>query len=170
MSHLGFGLGLLVLGLSPVVFFINPAHDRLCKIIVRLARLAVILGWIAVVSSIVYFVFFFSPLGGSKDDVLFQRSSPNKTYIATGFYRIGGATVTNSTVVSMRFEKNRLNTKGDAIVFFANGIRKVKVRWLTDKHLSIAVDSTGALEKSIRWNDVSISYDDSENAGGLDSR
>lgn len=152
------GLLLVSLAVSLWLFWSDRPKKIFARKVLIFARVFTIVVWLVVLSGMVYFTFFFSLLGEAEDEMLFQQKSPDNFYTVAAFNRFGGATVNNTTVVSIRLNSEKLDTKNNLIVFSENGIRKVNVNWDGNKHLTIRYDAGEVYAQVTNWNDVSITY------------
>src|SRR5580698_1239053 len=99
-----FNIGLLVaLVVSSAWLFCKAApRQGLAKTLFLSARVFVVGAWLIFLSALVYFAFCFPLLGSSKDELVYERESPDKLHIAAVFNRYGGAAVHNTTEVVLR--------------------------------------------------------------------
>jgi hypothetical protein len=158
MKHV-FGFFLVVLLMVSVwLFWLKTPKKGLARNALIFARVFAIVAWLIVLSGMVYIEFCFSLLGDTEDKVLFEQQSPNKFYTVAAFNRIGGATVNNTTVVSIRLKNDRLDTKNNLVVFSEDGIKKVSAIWDGNEHLIIRHDFGEVYTQFTNWNNIGITY------------
>src|SRR6266852_2866247 len=132
---------LFVLVVSSVWLFWKAVPKRQpARMLFILARVFAVGSWLAILSVVILFYASFQSLGNTTDEVLFERNSPNMLYVVAVFNRYGGATVHNTTLVSIRPSGEKLDTKKNTIVFCEDAVRTLGVDWNGDQHLIIRND------------------------------
>ena len=128
------------------------------KKIVLFIKILVLGCGLVIFAGIIYFTFFFSLLGSAKDQFLLEASSPDKNYTVAIFNRIGGATVSNTTLVSIRQTNENLDIHQNSILFSRDGIKNVNVIWTGNNQLTILYEPGEIYTQIKKWRDVDISY------------
>jgi hypothetical protein len=122
------------------------------------ARVFVIGIWLLIISAVVYFSRSFPLQDDGKDEVLYERESPNKLYVASVFNHYGPATAQNTTRVSVRPSSERLDIKKNAVIFCELSVSNLDVAWDGDRHLIIRNERTEIYQQLTNWHDVVITY------------
>lgn len=123
-----------------------------------LSRVVVVIVWTCALTAVIYYALCFPLFSPAKDMVFAERTSPNNAYIATAFHRYGGATVNNTTVVTLRQYGERGNTKRNEVVFWKDGTTTVDVRWGDSEHLIIQMGDGEIYMRSTNWHGIKITY------------
>ena len=139
------------------LFWVKAPTNGVARKVLVFARVMAVLGGLAVLSAMICLMNF-SLLGTAEDVILFEQQSPDKIYTLAAFNRYGGATVNNTTVVSIRLNGEKLDTKKNAIVFRVNGTSKISAVWDGNKHLVIHSIPGEVYNQVTNWQDVSITY------------
>jgi hypothetical protein len=158
MRH-NFGFFLIVfLAVSIWLFYLKKPEKGLRKSAIIFARVFAILAWLTVMAAVVFIYSSFSLLGEAEDKILFEQESPDKFCTVAAFNRFGGATVNNTTVVSIRLNNDRLDTKNNFVVFSEDGIKKVSTIWDGNNRLIIRHELGEVYTQVINWNNVGVTF------------
>jgi hypothetical protein len=130
----------------------------LSRTLFLLARVCVVAGWLIIFSACVYFAFFFSLVGGTKDEVSLQSASPNGRYVVAVVRSYGGAAISNSTRILIRSGGERFSIKKNSIIFSKYETAPVGVSWDGDEHLIIRSGPGEVYLQTVKWNGLNITY------------
>jgi hypothetical protein len=129
-----------------------------------LARVCVIGVWLAILSAITLFYVSVQRLGSTREELLYERESPNGLYVVAAFNRYGGAVVRNTTKISIRSKYQELDTRNNAIIFDEDmdkpkDLEKpVDVAWDGNSNLIIRTDYRHISYQVTKWGDITITY------------
>jgi hypothetical protein len=158
MKRVVFWFLVMSLVASVGLFWLKAPKTGPARKILVFAKAMSIAAWLVALSAIIYFIFFFSLLGPSKDEILFEKMSPDKFCTVAAFNRNGNATVENTTLISIRLSSEKLDTENNPIVFREVYGRKVSAIWESNKHLVIRYDNREVYDQVTNWQDVTITY------------
>ncbi len=154
-----FGLPLLLL----LSLILPKAKARWVRTTVTSVRLIIFGIWCVGACWGIHISYALSHLAGdSKDVVQSEQKSPNNLFGVEVFNRLGGATSSNTTVVSVHSGDKGLNTREDFVLFRMEGIQEIKLLWKDENHLTIeyqqGVKVITTYERVDEWNGLHITY------------
>jgi len=149
----------LVLVAGSVWLFWKPApRKEPARVLFMVGRVLVVGVWVLVGSACVLFYVSFRSLGNFKDELVFERESPDKLHIVAVFNRYGSAVAHDTTKVSLRSNGETFDARKNAIIFDEEVGEPIDVSWSGSNDLIIRTDLRHVSYQVTKCGDVTITY------------
>jgi hypothetical protein len=99
---------------------------------------------------------YFAPMSEIKDrsDV----ESPDHRYVATGYHIIGGATVSDSTIIVVHEKGQSYADRTNEPVLIADNLEPFSMKWESSRSLVVKCSLSNTYSKLTSWKDLTVEY------------